>query len=76
MHAEQADHLGAEQIDYRRLECIAVACDERGGGKPKGKKLEGVEWADMNTLGSQVLGTTETIAQVRCIDISTNKLYP
>ena len=64
MHDELAEHLGADQIDYRRRECLGVACDERGGGKPKGKKLEGVEWADMNTLGSRVLGGTDTIAQV------------
>ncbi|KAL7527476.1 hypothetical protein ACHAWF_002192 [Thalassiosira exigua] len=64
LHAEQAEHLGADQIDYRRLECIAVACDDAAGGKPKGKQLEGVEWADLNTLGSRVLGKTETIAQV------------
>jgi len=69
LHAEQAEHLGAEDIDYRRLECISVACDESagaggGGKKPGGKKLEGVEWADMNTLGSQVLGSEDTIAQV------------
>ena len=65
LHAEQADHLGADKIDYRRLECITVACDERSTGKPSGKKLEGVEWADMNTLGSRVMGGTKTIAQVR-----------
>lgn len=65
LHAEQAEHLGADGIDYRRLSCVAVSCDEGGGGsKPKGKKLEGVEWADMNAIGSQVLGGHETIAQV------------
>ena len=65
LHAEQAEHLGASNIDYRRLKCLAVACDERGGGaKPSSKKLEGVEWADMSILGSRVMGNTDTIAQV------------
>ena len=35
-----------------------------GNTKPKGKKLEGVEWADLGTLGSRVMGGTDTIAQV------------
>mmetsp|Transcript_2625 Transcript_2625/g.5735 ORF Transcript_2625/g.5735 Transcript_2625/m.5735 type:complete len:372 (+) Transcript_2625:103-1218(+) len=66
LHAEQAEHLGAGKIDYRRLECIAVVCDERSGGgaKPAGKKLEGVEWADMNAVGSRMMGGADTIAQV------------
>lgn len=65
MHAEQAEHLGASNIDYRRLECVAVACDDRAAvTKPSGKKLEGVEWADINTLGSRFMGGTDTIAQV------------
>lgn len=63
LHAEQAAQLGAERIDYRRLACVSIACDERGG-KPTGQKLKGVEWADINTLGSRVLGGTDTIAQV------------
>lgn len=64
LHAEQAAHLGAERIDYRRLSCVSVACGEAGGGKPKGQKLKGVEWADIDALGSRVLGGTDTIAQV------------
>ena len=65
LHAEQAEHLGASNIDYRRLKCLAVACDERGGGaKPSSKKLEGVEWADLSILGHRVMGETDTIAQV------------
>jgi len=65
LHSEQAEHLGADVIDYRRLECMAVTCDEGGvGKKPNGKKLEGVEWADMHTVGSRLMGGTDTIAQV------------
>lgn len=66
LHALQAEHLGSDVIDYRRLECMAVACDESAAGieKPSGKKLEGVEWADVNTLGSRLMGGTDTIAQV------------
>ena len=65
LHAKQAEHLGASNIDYRRLECIAVACDERNTNiKPSGKKLEGVEWVDIGTIGSRMMGGEETIAQV------------
>mmetsp|Transcript_6459 Transcript_6459/g.14103 ORF Transcript_6459/g.14103 Transcript_6459/m.14103 type:complete len:372 (-) Transcript_6459:231-1346(-) len=66
LHALQAEHLGSDRIDYRRLECMAVACDESATtiAKPSGKKLEGVEWADVNTLGSSLMGGTDTIAQV------------
>ena len=62
LHAEQAEHLGSA-IDYRRIECVAVSCDELAA-KPSGKKLVGVEWADMNAVGSRILGGTDTIAQV------------
>ena len=47
LHAEQAEHLGSRAIDYRRIECVAVSCDELAA-KPSGKKLQGVEWADIN----------------------------
>lgn len=66
LHAQQAEDLGAANIDYRRLACMAVGCDERAAAvaKPSGKKLEGVEWADINVLGRQKMGGTDTIAQV------------
>lgn len=66
LHAEQADTLGASNIDYRRLECMAVGCDERATSvaKPSGKKLQDVEWADVNVLESRTMGRTDTIAQV------------
>lgn len=65
LHAEQAKDLGAAIIDYRRLECVAVGCDERSAvAKPSGKKLQGVEWADINVLGSRIMGGIESIAQV------------
>mmetsp|Transcript_30128 Transcript_30128/g.51482 ORF Transcript_30128/g.51482 Transcript_30128/m.51482 type:complete len:371 (-) Transcript_30128:1132-2244(-) len=66
LHAQQAEDLGAENIDYRRLVCMAVGCDERAAAvaKPSGKKLEGVEWADINVLGKNMMGGTDTIAQV------------
>ncbi|EED87673.1 predicted protein [Thalassiosira pseudonana CCMP1335] len=63
LHAEQARDLGESVIDYRRLEAAAVALGERGS-KPSGKKLEGIEWADMNVRGGRKLGGTNTIAQV------------
>mmetsp|Transcript_3577 Transcript_3577/g.7913 ORF Transcript_3577/g.7913 Transcript_3577/m.7913 type:complete len:241 (+) Transcript_3577:130-852(+) len=65
LHAEQADDLGAEKIDYRRLEAAAVMMASNGSGrKPAGKKLEGVEWADVNVVGGNILGREDTIAQV------------
>ena len=64
LHAQQAEELGAANIDYRRLVCMAVGCDERAAAvaKPSGKKLEGVEWADINVLGNNKMGGTDTIA--------------
>jgi hypothetical protein len=52
-------------LDYRRLQAVSVALDEKGGigSKPTGKKLEGVEWADVNVRGVRMLGGEETIAQ-------------
>lgn len=67
LHAQQAEDLGAANIDYRRLVCMAVGCDERAAAvaKPGGKKLDGVDWADINVLpGRNQMGGTETIAQV------------
>ena len=65
LHAEQARDLRGEKLDYRRLQAVSVALDERGGmgSKPTGKKLEGVEWADVNVRGVRMLGGEETIAQ-------------
>ena len=66
LHAEQAKDLGESILDYRRLEAAAVSLDEDSGmtSKPKGKKLEGVEWADVNVRGARMLGGIDTIAQV------------
>ena len=70
LHAEQAHDLGSEVIDYRRMEAATVSCDDSSSSsssKPKGKKLDGVEWADVNVVGGSILGGTDTIAQVRFI---------
>jgi len=71
LHQEIADELGAESIQYRRLECAAISVAAGSGGapgvvrRPSGKKLRGVEWADSpGVLGVRPLGTEETIAQV------------
>jgi len=64
LHEEQAEHLGALNIDYRRLECMAVLCDERSANTKPSEKLAGVEWADINTVGNRLLGARDTIAQV------------
>jgi len=43
----------------------SVACDEKSTNvKPIGEKLEGVEWADIGTVGSRMMGGHDTIAQV------------
>jgi hypothetical protein len=68
LHAELAKDLGEKVLDYRRLEAAAVALDEAGGMASKsGKKLEGVEWADVNVRGARMLGGMDTIAQVSCM---------
>ena len=41
-----------------------MACGNSGDVKPKGKKLEVLEWADINVVGSRMLGDSDTIAQV------------
>ncbi|KAL3805579.1 hypothetical protein HJC23_005823 [Cyclotella cryptica] len=66
LHAELAGELGESLVDYRRLEAAAVALEVGGGmaSKPGGKKLEGVEWADVNVRGVRMLGGRDTIAQV------------
>eukprot|EP00586_Coscinodiscus_wailesii_P012353 CAMPEP_0172507666 /NCGR_PEP_ID=MMETSP1066-20121228/205453_1 /TAXON_ID=671091 /ORGANISM="Coscinodiscus wailesii, Strain CCMP2513" /LENGTH=366 /DNA_ID=CAMNT_0013285293 /DNA_START=1 /DNA_END=1101 /DNA_ORIENTATION=- len=65
LHATLAEELGGAHVtDYRRLTCAAVAVGGGLVGKPGGKKLEGVEWADLNVLGSREMGGEGTIAQV------------
>jgi glycine/D-amino acid oxidase-like deaminating enzyme len=71
LHQEIADHVGASNIQYRRLTCAAINCsddDENSKGvvaRPKGKKLEGIEWAEgAAVMGMQLLGDEQTTAQV------------
>lgn len=71
VHQELADTLGAETIDYRRLTCAAISVDSRRRGRPSGKKLAGIEWAQppeeeaaSGVVGVRSLGSTNTIAQV------------
>jgi glycine/D-amino acid oxidase-like deaminating enzyme len=64
LHAELADEFGPDSIQYRRLTCAAIAVDPSNRRRPKGKKLEGVEWASQDSSSVRPLGTTETIAQV------------
>jgi glycine/D-amino acid oxidase-like deaminating enzyme len=45
LHQEIARDFGYEKIQYRRLTCASISVDESGQKKPRGKKLEGVEWA-------------------------------
>ena len=67
LHQELADGLGAEKIQYRRLECVAIPVgDSNILRRPSGRKLEGIEWAEgENAMGSaSLLGDRSTIAQV------------
>lgn len=67
LHQEIADNLGAEKIQYRRLECVAIPVgDSNQRRRPSGRKLEGIEWAEgSNTMGdASLLGDRSTIAQV------------
>lgn len=67
LHQELADLFGSERIMYRRLTCasISVAAQITGRRKPRGKKLEGVEWVEDDSAAMiQPLGDENTIAQV------------
>jgi len=67
LHQEIADNLGAEKIQYRRLECVAIPVgDSNLLRRPSGRKLEGIEWAEgENAMGdASLLGDRSTIAQV------------
>ena len=67
LHQEIANELGASRLDYRRLTCAAIAAAPGDGllPRPKGKKLEGIEWATGEAVQSiRSLGDEDTIAQV------------
>ena len=69
LHQELSDGLGAEKIQYRRLECVAIPVGDESSNqrrRPSGRKLEGIEWAEgENTMGdASLLGDRSTIAQV------------
>ena len=63
LHQELADTLGADNIMYRRLTCASISVSQNGL-KPRGKKLEGVEWVDDVATRVRSLGGEGTIAQV------------
>ena len=67
LHQEIADSLGADRIQYRRLECVTIPVgDNNNRRRPSGRKLEGIEWAEGgNAMGdASLLGDQSTIAQV------------
>jgi len=66
LHQEIADALGADKIQYRRLECAAIPVGDNNRRRPNGRKLEGIEWAEgENAMGdASLLGDRSTIAQV------------
>lgn len=66
LHQEIADLLGADKIQYRRLTCASIRVGNGSGGRPQGRKLEGIEWAegDNAMANARSLGDESTIAQV------------
>ena len=62
LHEKLAEELNLDETCYRRLSCEAVMIDG-SSTRPSQKKLHNVQWADIGVLGSQCMGTTETIAQ-------------
>lgn len=62
LHQHLADTFGADTIQYRRLTCAAIAAAS-SSSKPKGAKLQEIEWAASGTH-IQSLGDETTIAQV------------
>ena len=71
LHQDLADQLGPESIQYRRLTCAGITVNEKTENtprRPRGKKLEGIEWADEDgadtATGVRILGDETTIAQV------------
>lgn len=65
LHQEIADTVGADKIQYRRLKCASIRVGD-GSGRPVGRKLEGIEWAEGdNVIGNaRSMGDETTIAQV------------
>jgi len=69
LHQELADALGAFSIQYRRLTCAAVNVNPQVKmARPKGKKMQGVQWAEQvennAVVGVRPLGDEDSIAQV------------
>lgn len=64
LHAELARELGAEAIDYRRLTCIGVETASPHASTYMPRKLENVQWAEVDASGVRQMGDTSTIAQV------------
>lgn len=70
LHQDIANSIGASRLDYRRLTCAAISATSKSGSitsvmRPKGKKLQGIEWATGDAVqGVRSLGDEQTIAQV------------
>lgn len=69
LHQDIANSLGASRLDYRRLTCAAISATSTTAtnsvSRPKGKKLQGIEWATGDAVqGVRSLGDEQTIAQV------------
>lgn len=68
LHQQLANTLGATKIQYRRVECVSIRVNPNAmasSSRPKGKKLEHIEWADGPAASAVTrLGDERTIAQV------------
>jgi glycine/D-amino acid oxidase-like deaminating enzyme len=65
LHQELANAVGADRIQYRRLTCASIGVDPAGQQRrPIGKKFDNIEWARKENVSFQMLGDTDTIAQV------------
>ena len=78
LHQDLADELGSDRIDYRRLTCHTVGVGRNSDSNDvhdmndadadadadADSSLPGVEWADLNVIGTVSMGDEDVIAQV------------
>ena len=76
LHQDLADELGSDRIDYRRLTCHTVGVgrnsdsndvhdmNDADADADADSSLPGVEWADLNVIGTVSMGDEDVIAQV------------
>jgi glycine/D-amino acid oxidase-like deaminating enzyme len=73
LHQTLADSLGADRIQYRRLECYNVVVGKQADQsqqttnnveKESSSNKNVVSWADLNVIETSLMGQTDVIAQV------------